>query len=249
MNKISIAFTLTTLSGLSTLLGLILLIIPIKNKNKLIAGSLSFASGVMLCVSITDLLPESIKMLEQDINGIITCSLSFLFVITGIILSTLVDKKISYSNQNNSLYKVGLISMIAIILHNIPEGIITFISTTKNTTLGINLAIAIAIHNIPEGISIGIPIYYATKSKKKALLYTFLSAISEPLGALITCLFLLPFINNIILGSLFSFIAGIMIQIAMIELLPKSKEYKYKRVTNLYFFIGIICMLLKIVIN
>ena len=135
--------------------------------------------------------------------------------------------------------------MLTIILHNIPEGIATFISTTKNTHLGISLTIAIALHNIPEGISISVPIYYSTKSKLKAFLYTLLSALSEPLGALITYLFLYKYINNIILGLLFSIIAGIMINISTQKLLPTSYSYKEKNITNIFFIIGIIFMLLK----
>lgn len=125
------------------------------------------------------------------------------------------------------------------------EGIATFISTTKDTSLGISLAIAIALHNIPEGISISVPIYYATKSKKRALLYTFISALSEPIGAILTYLFLLPFINDVILGLLFAFIAGIMIQISLTELLPTSTSYQTSTTTKIFFVIGVIFMLLK----
>ena len=89
--------------------------------------------------------------------------------------------------------------MIAIILHNVPEGIATFISSSKDISLGISLAIAITLHNIPEGISISIPIYYSTKSKFKALLYTFISGVSEPIGALIAYLFLSKYINDFII--------------------------------------------------
>lgn len=138
--------------------------------------------------------------------------------------------------------------MLAIILHNIPEGIATFISTTKDTSLGISLATSIALHNIPEGISISIPIYYATKSKKKAIIYTLISALSEPLGALLTYLFLLPFISDTLLGILFSLIAGIMLHISLTELLPEASSYKYSKLTKTFFGIGIIFMLLKVLI-
>ena len=100
-------------------------------------------------------------------------------------------------------------------------------------------------HNIPEGITISVPIYYATKNKRKALLYTFISALSEPFGAVITYLFLLPYINDIILGLLFSFIAGIMIQISLIELLNTSIKYQTPKITKLFFIIGVVFMLIK----
>ena len=161
------------------------------------------------------------------------------------IASSLIDKTLPTSTKDIPLYKVGIISMLAIILHNLPEGIATFISTTKDTALVISLAIAIALHNIPEGISISVPIYYATKSRGRALLYTFISSLSEPFGAILTYLFLLPLINDIILGLLFALIAGIMIQISFTELLPTSTNYQETKTTKTFFIIGIIFMLLK----
>lgn len=123
-----------------------------------------------------------------------------------------------------------------------PEGIATFMATNSDMMLGISLAMAIALHNIPEGISISIPIYYATNSKLKALFYTFISGISEPFGALLTYLFLNNFINDRIMGFLFGVIAGIMIHIALYELLPTAKSYNNKKIVYLFFIIGIIFM-------
>lgn len=160
----------------------------------------------------------------------------------------LIDKSIPDVNNSDNLYKVGIISMLAIILHNIPEGIVTFISTTKCTTLGISLTTAIALHNIPEGISIGVPIYYSTKSKKKAFLYTLISALSEPFGALLTYIFLFPYINDFVLGLLFSLIAGIMLQISFCELIPESKEYNLKKIYIFSLFSGILFMLLLFIL-
>lgn len=245
MNSISMAFLLTTIAGLSTMLGTIPIFVRLKNESKIIASSLAFAAGVMICVSITDLIPESIFMLKSNYNDVFTILLVFVFLMIGIFISSLIDNKLPTITKGVPLYKVGIISMLAIILHNIPEGIATFISTTKDTTLGISLAIAIAMHNIPEGISISVPIYYSTKSKGKALLYTFVSGLSEPFGAVITYLFLLPFINDMVLGLLFAMIAGIMIQISFSELLPTSTSYNENKMTKLFFIIGVMFMLLK----
>jgi len=248
MNSIYIAFLITTMAGLSTLLGTILIFVKFKNEEKIIAGSLAFAAGVMICVSITDLVPESIIMLENNYNGIITILLTFLFIMIGMVLSSILDNNLTINKEGKHLYKVGIISMVAIILHNIPEGIVTFISTTKDTSLGISLAIAIAMHNIPEGISISVPIYYATKSKSRACTYTFISGLSELMGAILTYLFLLPFINDIILGLLFALIAGIMLHISFTQMLPTSINYKEDKITRVCFIIGLIFMLIKIII-
>ena len=135
--------------------------------------------------------------------------------------------------------------MLAIIIHNIPEGIATFMATNTNTKLGINLSIAIALHNIPEGISIAIPIYYSTKSKFKALLYTFISGLSELFGVIITYLFLRPFVNIYTMGILFSIIAGIMIHISLFELLPTSFSYKNKKYTFIFYLLGLIFIIIS----
>ena len=166
--------------------------------------------------------------------GLIKIILTLLFLLFGIVLSMFINSRVD-DTSNNSLYRVGLISMLVIIIHNIPEGIVTFISTTKSVKLGISLAISISLHNIPEGISISIPIYYATRSKIRAFLYTLISALSEFLGALITYWFLMNIINDIILGCLFSIIAGFMINISITELLPMSISYKNNKLVIIFF--------------
>lgn len=154
------------------------------------------------------------------------------------------DKPIS-GTKDKSLFKVGIISMIAIILHNVPEGIATFLASSSDVSLGVSLAIAIAMHNIPEGISVSVPIYYSTGSKCRALLYTFVSALSEPFGALIAFLFLKKIMNDIILGILFSVIAGIMMQISFCELLPTAGKYRNYKYMIFFFILGVIFMLIN----
>lgn len=103
--------------------------------------------------------------------------------------------------------------MIAITLHNIPEGIITFMVSGVDINLGIKLALAISLHNIPEGISIAVPLYYATRKKLKTFLIVLLAGLSEIFGAIICFLFLKNIINDFFIGICFSLIAGIMINI------------------------------------
>ena len=243
MNNTFYAFLLTILAGLSTMLGTIFIFIKKKDTNKIVLSSLAFAAGVMICVSITDLIPESINLLRDNI--------SFLGILLGIIISMLIDyylpDKPSISSDKK-LYKVGFISMIAIILHNIPEGIATFVATNSDITLGISLAIAIAMHNIPEGISISVPIYYSTNNKKKALLYTGVSALSEPFGAFLAYIFLKNIMNDLILGILFSLIAGIMLQISFCELLPTARRYNNTKYLIIFFLIGVLFMLMKFIL-
>jgi ZIP family zinc transporter len=95
----------------------------------------------------------------------------------------------------------------------------------ENPTLGISIAVAIAIHNIPEGIAVSVPIYYATKSRKKAFWLSFSSGLAEPIGALIGYFLLRNILNEGAFGIIFAGVAGIMVYISLDELLPTAEEF------------------------
>lgn len=231
----------SSIAGISTLVGYLFIYIK-ADKNKVISKSLSFASGVMLTLSLVDLIPTSINYLKMD-NRSLLYTLLFFFI--GIILCLIINTKIK---DNDVLYKTGIISMIGIMIHNIPEGIVTYILSLVDMKLGLIFAIAIILHNIPEGISISVPIYYSKKSKKKAFLYTMISGLSEPLGALLSMIFLYKYISNFLIAILFSLIAGLMSYISIFELMKTSFKYDKNKIYILYgsFFILIVEILLKI---
>ena len=157
MNTVFYSFFVSGLAGLSTLLGCFCLFFQ-KSNQKVLIGSLSFAAGVMICVSLFDLLPNAWKLFQSVYWYFPSFLLLALFWVAGFIFSMLIDKFFPEDSEGKSehhhLYRIGLISMLAIILHNIPEGIATFMASTADQKLGLSLAIAIALHNIPEGISI-----------------------------------------------------------------------------------------------
>lgn len=244
--EFKLGFLLSFLAGMSTLFGAFIIFLS-KKQDKFICSSLAFAASVMFFISIFDLIPESFNLLKTNFSIIFSLLTIFLFIIIGIIISFLIERLIPETKEQNNkhLFKIGIISMIAIILHNVPEGMATFIATSNDVRLGITLAIAITLHNIPEGISISLPIYYSTGSKKRAFLYTFVSGMSEPFGALLAYFILSPYINNITLGILFAIISGIMIHISLYELLPTSLKYKNYKSTYLFIIIGIIIVLIS----
>jgi zinc transporter, ZIP family len=135
------------------------------------------------------------------------------------------------SSHHHKLLRMGLFTALAITIHNFPEGLVTFLSALEEPALGIAIAVAIALHNIPEGISVSVPIFYATGSRKKAFIYSFLSGLAEPVGALIAyfLIFLLAGgeagIPPGVMGALFGGVAGIMVYISLDELLPTSRAY------------------------
>lgn len=241
MNNICFAFLVTTIAGLSTMLGMIPVFFKIKDKDKIINTSLSFASGVMLSVSINSLIPESMSFFREKYTILGSIILLLIFFFIGITLSSFIDNL--FKKIDNKLYKLGIINTIALMIHNIPEGILTFSTTTTNISLGITLALSIMFHNIPEGISVSIPIFYSTKSKKKAFFYTFISGFSEILGAFITYIFLYKYINYFFISVILSLTIGIMIHISLFELLPNAFKYKNKKLTFISFIAGFIFML------
>ena len=238
---------LSLLAGLSTILGAFMVFFSKSKSKRLITFALSFSAGVMVTISFTDLLPTASDTLDKIYGKINGGLLSILFLIIGVLIAFLIDNFIpdkgNISVKNDSaLFRVGLVSMIALMLHNFPEGIATYISGFQDTSLGITIALAIALHNIPEGVAIAMPIYYSTNSRPKAFLYTFISGISEPLGALISYLFLKPFINDFILSIVFALVAGIMIYISFAELIPEAKSYNHNLIYIISLILGICIM-------
>ena len=216
MNKSIIPFIITFIAGISTLIGIIPTYINNKYKNYIIKTSIIMSGLIMLLVSVKSLIPESYKYLEKNKIQLL------IYIILGIIISKIIDKYVD-NKTNNNLLKIGILSTITLILHNIPEGIITYITSLNNIKLGIKLSLAIALHNIPEGIIISVPIYYSTNNRKLAYIYTLISGFSEILGAIIAKIFIKNITNNI-LGIILSITSGIMIYIAIFELLERKKE-------------------------
>ena len=239
--NIKISLLITTLAALTTTLGIIPCFFKIKKQDNLIANILAFASGVMITISLISLIPEATNLLNEKYKPFPSHIICTIFIVIGILLTTLIDNK-TEKHKKDSLYKLGIMASLALMLHNIPEGITTFITSSLNQELGYKLALAITLHNIPEGLSIAIPIYYSTKSKLKAFKYTFISGFSETFGAIIAYIFLKDIITPQLLSIILAITAGIMIDISIYEFLPTSYKYKKNKVTFIYFVLGIILM-------
>ena len=240
MNNFISSFILTSIAGLSTILGFFIIFLPFDRK-KIITFSLAFSSSVMFTISVIDLIPSSFSYLN-NYNFIFKILLFMFFLVLGIFLSNYISHKI---DDNNNLKKIGIVSLIAIILHNIPEGIITFMVSGVNLSLGIELAIAIGLHNIPEGVSIAIPYFYATNKKIKTFMIVLMAGLSEVLGAFICFIFLKNIINDFFIGISFSLIAGIMINISLTELLPEALTYKNKKLVIIGLVLGSLAMIIS----
>jgi len=243
--RIIFPFLITLIAGLSTVLGCFAIYLKPKNIKNFISLSLSFSATVMILISITDLIPASFFNILENVRVGKALFLMVLFFVMGVLLINFVDKRIDkYKNENN-LYKVGILSAVVLVMHNLPEGVATFLSSYSDITLGLNLALAIACHNIPEGICIAVPLYYSTKSKSRAVRVTLFSGLSEVIGALLAFLFLSKFVTDTMISFILIGVSGIMISLAINELYKEARKYN----SNKWFYLGIIFALLFIIVQ
>ena len=240
-------FGLTLFAGLSTAVGGAIALFHRKEKDsgRFLSAALGFSAGVMIYISLVELMAEASGGLRKacgEFQGGFYAVLAFL---AGLLITLVIDKMVpevenphhvrkqaelevavhATSEERAKLGRAGVVFALVIGIHNFPEGLATFAGGLSGMQIGIPIAIAIALHNIPEGVAIGVPILYATGSRKKAFLYALLSGLAEPAGALIGFLILAPFLTPAILATVFAVISGIMVYISFDELLPMAETY------------------------
>lgn len=252
LSTVLFAFGLTLLAGLATGIGSCIAFLARRTNTQFLCLALGFSAGVMLYVSFVEILVKARDALTEAWGpepGAWGTALAFF---GGIAFIAAIDKFVPQDDNphearmvedlhsclaaGNSaaclgekdlagLRRTGMFTALAIGIHNFPEGLATFTMALHEPATGIAIAVAIAIHNIPEGIAVSIPLYYATGSKKKAFLWSFLSGLAEPAGALVGFLLLMPFFTPALFGLLFAGVAGIMVFISLDELLPAAERY------------------------
>lgn len=265
-SNILLAFGLTLMAGLATGIGSILAFFTKTTNTKFLSLALGFSAGVMIYVSMIEIFVKAkdalVGALDETLGNWATVGGFF----GGMLLIALIDrfipkqgnphelKKVEDMNavnqpvQDSTLLKMGTFTALAIAIHNFPEGIATFTSALQDPALGIPIAIAIAIHNIPEGIAVSVPVYFATGNRKKAFKLSFLSGLSEPIGAIAAYFFLLPFLNDIMFGIIFAGVAGIMVFISLDELLPAAKKYDEAHISIYGLIAGMVVMALSLLL-
>ncbi|KAB1441627.1 zinc transporter ZupT [Pseudodesulfovibrio senegalensis] len=243
------AFGLTLFAGLSTGIGSALAFFARTTNTKFLSVALGFSAGVMIYVSFVEIFFKAKDALVASLGGVAGTWATVASFFGGVLLIAIIDRFVpGYENPHElhtieemdqglenlpkneahdfgKLKRMGLFTALAIGIHNFPEGLATFTAALTDPNLGIAIAVAIAIHNIPEGIAVSVPIYYATGSRSKAFKLSFLSGVSEPVGALVGYLILLPFFTPTVFGVLFAGVAGIMVFISLDELLPAAQEF------------------------
>ena len=256
-----IAFGLTLFAGLSTGIGSLMSFFSKEFSPKFLAASLGFSAGVMIYVSLIEIFVKARIALEGALGprrGYMMTTVAF-FV--GIAVIALIDKLIpdaenpheipAHHEGGEDAHTQKLMRMFFSALPSpsttSPRGSPPY-GGHQRPALGVSIAIAIALHNIPEGVAVSVPIYYATKSRKKAFLYGTLSGLAEPVGAFVGYFLLRRWFNDMTFGFVFASIAGIMVYISLDELLPTAEEYGEHHIAIGGVMAGMIVMAISLVL-
>jgi ZIP family zinc transporter len=260
LNTILFAFGLTLFAGLSTGIGSALAFYTKQTNKKFLAGALGFSAGVMIYVSMVEIFVkarDSLELFYGPTKGYWVTTIAFF---AGMALIAIIDllvpnaenpheiRDVDEKGNDQALLRMGMFSALAIAIHNFPEGLATFTGAIQDPAVGISIAVAIAIHNIPEGIAVSIPIYYATGDKRKAFIYSFMSGLSEPIGALLGFFLLRTIFNDAMFGIIFASVAGIMVYISLDELLPTAEKYGEHHISIIGVILGMIVMALSLLL-
>lgn len=259
-----LAFLLTLFAGLATGIGSLIAFVAKTTNKKFLSFSLGLSAGVMIYVSFVEMFAQAEDLLTLEYGIKTGMFLTVICFFGGMLLVSIIDRLVpSFENphevrsvesmekppaNNARLMKMGVMTALAIGIHNFPEGIATFTAALENPALGTAIAIAIAIHNIPEGIAVSVPIYYATGNRKKAFMLSFLSGLAEPVGALVAYLILMPFMSPVLLGCVFAAVSGIMVFISLDELLPAAREYGEHHISIYGLIVGMAIMAFSLIL-
>ena len=250
-SNVLVAFGLTLFAGLATGLGALVVFFTRRPSFRLLSFGLGFSSGVMVYVSLVELLPTSMEITKRSTGSPTGAWIALACFFGGMIVSSVIDylvpepanpheavsmEQIREAGPDDArvatperkaaaLARVGPLTALIVGIHNFPEGMATFASALADPSLGLTIAIAVAIHNIPEGISVAVPIFFATGSRKRAVTVSFASGLAEPVGGVVGYLVLRWFLTEAVVAGVLAGVAGIMVFISFDELVPTAREY------------------------
>ncbi|NIG34787.1 zinc transporter ZupT [Pantoea sp. ICBG 828] len=223
----SVPLLLTILAGGATFVGAIFGVLGQKPSNRVLAFALGFAAGIMLLISLMEMLPAALH--AEGMSPVLGYGMFMLGLLGYFAMDRLLPHQhpqdlMAVNRRPTNLKRTAILLTLGISLHNFPEGIATFVTASSDMELGLGIALAVAIHNIPEGLAVAGPIYAATGSKAKALFWACLSGMAEILGGIIAFLLLGPAVSPVMIAAIMAAVAGIMVALSVDELMPLARE-------------------------
>lgn len=242
---------LTLITGLFMIVGAVIIFLT-KNNDKLVNFSISMAFGVILMLVTLELIPEAYELISDNFVGGIRYLFIVIFVLVGTLLLKLLDlfipdHHIDEENEKEikeNLLHIGIVSSIALILHNVIEGMAIYSTVITSFEMGLLLTIGVGLHNIPMGMVIASTLYKSNNSKGKTFLMIFIIAISTFIGGLIMFL-MSKVITDLVLAILLCITLGMLLYIVVFELLPEMKHSNDKKSSFLGIVLGIVIFLIS----
>lgn len=247
-----VALLVSLLAGLATSVGGALALGRRTLERSWLAVALAFAAGAMILVSLVQILPLGIGLLARQFDAMPATALGYGSFFVGIGIVLLIDRLLpeplnpnetegregevwtGEGSHTRRLLRSGLLVALVLALHNLPEGMATFFTMYADPQVGLTLAVAIAIHNVPEGIAVAAPVYAATRSRARAFWWATASGLAEPLGGLLAAGLVSFVMPPALFGLFYGVVAGMMIFLALDELLPGAWRYQTDKHQTVY---------------
>lgn len=254
------ALLLTLLVGLFILLGCICGL-KLKDNKKFTDFSISMAFGVIISLILLEILPETIEIMCNEVGIIRGIIAIVLLILIGIIVLKILDLFIPYhdheshhshSHRNNKchdnhLYHIGIISSVAVLIHNLIEGMSLYLVASSSMMSGLLLCIGIGFHNIPMGLVIASTLTSSNFPKRKIVNISLLVSISTFIGGLV--MFLLGGVNELLEGILLGLTLGMLIYISVFELFHQIYHMKDKKIAKVGIIVGIILLVVSVILG
>lgn len=223
-DRTMIALLLSTAAGMATMVGAGAAVLFRRPPAWMMAFSLGLAAGVMTGVSLSELLPEGISVLLIAMPGAAGIFAAGAAAAAGALFAAFLELMVPREQGRSGYRRLGLLSMIVLLVHNLPEGVAVFLSGNSDLHAGLVLCAAIALHNIPEGISVAMPLTAAGEGRGRALLMAAVSGFAEPAGALLAWRFLAGRLGESGLALIYCGVGGLMTALSFGELLPAARR-------------------------
>lgn len=237
----------TFIAGIFFLIGAFIAFF-VKDKKHLIDFSIGMAFSVMIMLLSFDIVPEIVESLGK--NSIFM----YIFILVGIVILKLIDILVPHHNHDEEikhherhLKHIGLISSLALIIHNVIEGMGIYNMANSDAKAGILMALGVGLHNIPFGIEIVATLNETQKNIKEIWINIFVLTLSTVLGALI--MMSVGEIDDFTLGILMSLTVGMIVYLVMFELFPELCSAKNRKYPTMGMVIGALLVIGTIIIG
>lgn len=247
---------LTLLVGLFILLGSVFAT-KFKNNKRFTDFSIALAFGVIIALIFFELIPETYEVLREELNLFRTITCMIILVLIGVFLLKVLDNFVPHHEHeahhehkhknnrchNEHLHHIGIISALAVIVHNVIEGMSLYLVSSTNIISGLLMCIGIGFHNIPMGLVIASTLYNSNYSKKDTLKISLVVSLSTFVGGFI--MFILGGVPHLTEGILLGITLGMLIYIAFIELFHQIYHMESKKISNIGIGFGMILLIIS----